>query len=144
MTSAIDASYDDIARLLRDFGLDLSPSNKQLVDITAFLAIPVGSHIAAPSHQKLLGPWHHGIKVESDIVMHMYGDCKENARIQECTAALFTAATRVVAVVQYDSDSEKLRNASVNAAYALKEGLKDHTGLYNIAGFNCEHFAVLC
>ena len=76
--------------------------------------------------------------------MHMYGDCKKDARIQECTAAKFTAATRVVAVVQYDSDSENLRAASVNAAYALKETLKNHADLYNIAGFNCEHFAVLC
>ena len=76
--------------------------------------------------------------------MHMYGDSKEDARIQECTAAEFTAATRMVAVVQYDPDSEHLRASTVKAAFALKKSLKNHTDLYDIAGFNCEHFAVLC
>lgn len=144
MDSTIDKSYADVARILRDFGLDLSPSDKQLVDVTSFLAIPVGSHIAVPSHRNLLGPWHHGIKVQNEVVMHMYGDSKEDARIQECTAAEFTAATRVVAVVQYDLDNEHMRASTVEAAFSLKEALKNHADLYDIAGFNCEHFAVLC
>ena len=143
MSDSMNSTYDDMAQALKGFGLDLSPSSKCLVNVTAFLRIPDGSHIAVPSDQSLLGPWHHGIKIGPDTVMHMYGHSKEDAHIQECTAEEFTAATRMVAVVQYGDDTDESRAASVNAAYFLKENLRQFD-LYSIVGFNCEHFAVLC
>ena len=36
MASVVEKSYDDVARMLGEFGLGLSPSDKQLVDLTAF------------------------------------------------------------------------------------------------------------
>lgn len=143
MSDRVDSNYNDMAQALRSLGVDLSPTNKDLVNITAFLTIPDGSHIAVPSDRSLLGPWHHGIKIGPNTVMHMYGDNKEDAHIQECSAEAFTAATRLVAVVQYAGDSEHLRAASVSAAHLLKENLRTYD-LYSITGLNCEHFAVLC
>ena len=53
--------------------------------------------------------------------------------------------TDLVAVVMYEDDDNGRRRATVKAA----QGMLDMFGrkpepMYDIRGFNCEHFAVLC
>ena len=137
-------TYESLSSKLRELGIDLSPSDKRLINVADFYQdIPEGSHIAVPSHESRLGPWHHGIFMGSKRVMHMYGNSKEDAHVQTCTVNEFTSGTNVIALVIYEDDSLMSRQASIQAALFLQTTMKARD-LYEIAGFNCEHFSVLC
>ena len=137
-------SYESLCLKLRELRVDLSPSDKRLISVADFYQdIPEGSHIAVPSHASRLGSWHHGIFMGSKRVMHMYGDNNEEARVRMCSVNDFTSGTNVIALVLYEDDSHMSRQASVLAALFLQDTMKVRD-LYEIAGFNCEHFALLC
>ena len=142
-------NYENLSLMLRRLGIDLSPTNKRLVEPTEFYdEVAVGSHIARPSHKSLLGPWHHGIFVGNKTVIHMFGETVREACIQLCSVSEFVKGCNKIAVVLYDDDDDVHRKATVHVAYMLAE---DADGpriminqMYNIGNFNCEHFAVLC
>ena len=73
----------------------------------------------------------------------MYSDNNEEARVQTCSVNDFTTGTNFIALVLYEDDSHMSRQASVLAALFLQDTIKVRD-LYEIAGFNCEHFASLC
>lgn len=122
----------------------MSPDNRKLVAAADFYTeVPSGSHIAVPSHRNQLGPWHHGLYIGDKRVIHMTGETKEDARVQQDTVNEFITGTSVIALVLYAEDADADRQASVQAALYLKDVLPTE-GLYSITHFNCEHFAVLC
>ena len=137
-------AYQVLADQLQHFGVDLAPDNRKIVAAADFYTeVPSGSHIAVPSNHNQLGPWHHGLYVGNKLVIHMTGETKEDARIQQDTVNDFITGTSVIALVLYAEDTDADRQASVQAALYLKDVLPTEN-LYNIAHFNCDHFAVLC
>lgn len=147
MTASIQS--DDLALFLTKHGVDLSPTNKILVDPTDFYEeVAVGSHIARPCQESHLGPWHHGIFVGNKRVIHMSGDTVEDALIQQCSVRDFFQGHNATAVVLYAGDDDAHREATVLAATKLAADaagpriLINH--MFDILDFNCEHFAVLC
>lgn len=137
-------AYEVLADYLQRLGVDLSPNNRKIVAAADFYTdVPSGSHIAIPSNRNLLGPWHHGLYIGNKLVIHMTGESKEDACIQQDTVNDFILGTSVIALVLYADDTDAARQASVRAALYLKDTLPTEN-LYNIAHFNCEHFAVLC
>ena len=138
--------YEALADFLQGLRLDLSPSNRKVIDKLDFReSVPYGSHIAVPSHSSQLGPWHHGILIDSLEVIHMYGDSKSPARVRSCPLKDFTAGTDLIAVVLYEGDSDAhRRDTRLAAEWMLRVFGNAAEPLYNIMGFNCEHFALLC
>ena len=133
--------YEALADFLQGLRLDLSPSNRKVIDKLDFReSVPYGSHIAVPGQ---LGPWHHGILIDSQEVIHMYGDSKPAARVRSCSLKDFTAGTDRIAVVLYEGDSDAhRRDTRLAAKWMLRVFGNAAEPLYNIMGFNCEHFAV--
>ncbi len=139
-------TYEALADFLQELQLDLSPSNREVIDKLDFKAsTPYGSHIAVPSRSSQLGPWHHGILIDSQDVIHMYGDSKSVARVRSCSLKNFTSGTDFIVVVLYEGDGDAHRIDTVSAAKWMLRNFGDAADpLYNIIGFNCEHFAILC
>ncbi len=137
-------AYQSLANKLQQFGVDLSPQNRQIVQVPDFYdEVPPGSHVAVPSYRTLLGPWHHGLYIGDKKIIHMTGEGKEDAHVQQTSVNEFTIGTNVVALVLYADDGAASRAASVEAAQYLMNILPT-ANLYDIEHFNCEHFAVLC
>ena len=125
-------------------GADLSPTDKRLVDVADFYEeVPAGSHVAIPSHSTGLGPWHHGIYIGNKRVIHMIGSSKDDAHVQHTCFNDFKRGSSVIAVVLYADETPLTLERTVSAAHYLKNMLPVQN-LYQILGFNCEHFAVLC
>ena len=85
-------TYDDLVTFLESLGLDFSPIEKRVVHKLDFReSVLPGSHIAVPSSRNsFFGPWHHGILVDADNVIHMCGDDKVDAKIRTCSVKKFT------------------------------------------------------
>ena len=63
-------AYQSLANKLQQFGVDLSPQNRQIVQVPDFYyEVPPGSHVAVPSHKTLLGP---GITVCTSVTRRLY------------------------------------------------------------------------
>lgn len=133
--------YEALADFLQGLRLDLSPSNRKVTDKLDFReSVPYGSHIAVPGQ---FDPWHHGILIDSQEVIHMYGDSKPAARVRSCSLKDFTAGTDRIAVVLYEGDSDAhRRDTRLAAKWMLRVFGNAAEPLYNIKGFSGEHFAV--
>ena len=138
----MDEDYAKLVELLS--GVDLSPTNKDLVYVADFYEkVPAGSHLAVPSKETLLGPWHHGVYVGNKRVIHMCGLSKVDAHVQETSFNEFMKGTSLVAVVTYADETEETLARTVAVARYLKDNLPVEN-LYKITDFDCEHFASLC
>ena len=134
--------FPDIVPLLKALNLDLSPTARVLVPVLHFLRdVQAGSHIAVQIREG--GPWHHGVYAGDDAVIHLFGDDKGDAHVQQCSVLDFIKGKSIVAVVTYEGDSDEKLKASVQAAKMLMLKLPQRN-LYDVRTFNCEHFAVLC
>ena len=94
---------DDIrrsGRVLRDSRNGSLADRKRDRPQARLQSVLPGSHIAVPSHQKsYFGLWHHGILIDYENVVHMFGENKDDARIRPCSVKEFFAGTDLVAIV---------------------------------------------
>jgi hypothetical protein len=117
-----------------------------------------GSHIvvrAAGSN----AVFHHGIYIgpytpegavgEDEYVIDMYGapdEGKRGARLRLRPMSKFINMKGFpeLAVVRYAADTPAVRERTVALALMAQSTLGDCTGLYNLLGCNCNHFATWC
>ena len=137
-------SYELLSDILVHMKMDLTPSNSRLVHVmNIHKNLQPGDHFAVPSDQSLLGPWHHAIFMGHDKVMHMTGENKIDAHIQEGDLEAVLANCSRIAIIDYENDSKEARAATMQNARQLEQ-TSPKEELYNIADFNCEVFAVIC
>jgi len=143
----------------------LLPHNAQHVDIAEMSdELSRGDHIVVRSAGSN-AVFHHGIYIgpytpqgeavggaaakPKKYVVDMFGEPhegKQGARLRLRTMEEFirTKAFPELAVIRYSNDTQVARDRSASLALHTQHKLGDCTGLYNLLGFNCSHFATWC
>ena len=128
---------------------NLLPRSARLVDIAE-----VATELS-PGDQILIRTagsnevFHHGIFVGRNLVVDFWGPHdadKQDAKIRLRTLGEFMAVPGrpELAVMCWDGDKPELRELSAALALGLHRELQDCSGLYQLLGRNCDHFATWC
>jgi hypothetical protein len=88
-------------------------------------------------------------KSKKKYVVDMFGETyegKEGARIRIRTMDDFmrTKGFPELAVIRYSNDTQAAKDISADLALFMQSMLHDCTGLYDLLGRNCSHFATWC
>lgn len=144
----MDASFyeklgDTIRRLFPD--VDFKPKQATRVHaVNASRHLRPGDLLAVPFHPKHESslPWHFGISIDEDHVIDIIQGRKPEATI--IALADFIGQNYYVDMIpQQYIDEEEERHLTVQRAKYLVQSWVDQP-LYNLALFNCKHFALLC
>jgi hypothetical protein len=168
LASVLDAEFTNgdevdcftvIEAALTKLGIkSILPCNAQHVGIAELSdELSRGDHIV----MRLAGSnavFHHGIYIgpytphgEADAVkpkkyvVDMFGEDKQSASLRLRTMDEFIRnGYPDLAVIRYSNDTQAARDRSADLALRTQYELHDCTGLYNLLGFNCNHFATWC
>ena len=143
---------DYLPSILKHHHLDLQPTNSERIDIQlARSVLYPGAHIATSNVNE---HFHHGIVVDVEapelLIIHFWGQEKEQSRIQTCTLPVFIAGDvksvgkrhRSLYLVHYEADSLERQQKTVQTATDMMARADEI--VYNLATRNCESFACLC
>lgn len=138
--------------LLQLLPVNLHPSNAELHhECNVIAQLQAGDHIAvpigtpSPERSSTRVPWHHGIYLGESKVMHMTGNSKEDACIQQEGIEHFlnSGGYKYVAIIQYPAAAAAAasRDATVRLARELQSAPQR---AYDLLDYNCESFATFC
>jgi hypothetical protein len=110
----------DYEAYFKGLELDLNPRKAHLVYTPDFYErVPPGSHIVAPSEDKL-DPWNHAVYMGGRRIIH--GD---STGMKEDCVNDFVENSNAVCIIEYDEDGQWPRAATIRAVRFLKN-MKQH------------------
>ncbi len=126
--------------------LDFSPKSAVKVPVTRVSQLVQGDLVCVPFHDKFQNslPWHFGIAMGNLQIMDLVQGRKPEVAVVEVED--FVGDNRHIYVIpQNNDDQESQRQSAYNRAHALKALIdRSPSPVYQLATFNCRHFATIC